>query len=118
MIATLRKFSLTGSALITDSGVAALLGPASELRSLSLAHCVLLSGAFLTQLHEHCHDSLTEIDLKDCKSIGNAGAAALCNFRGLTDLGLSHTARLSVLPLERLPLLRAVKGAFFLVAVA
>ena len=112
MIATLRKFSLIGSDSITDAAVAALLGPASELRSLTLRWCTQLSGAFLTQLHEHCHDSLTEIDLCDCDSIDNAGAAALCTFRGLTELGLSETAELSVLPLELLPLLRAVKGWF------
>ena len=112
MIATLRKFSLTGARRITDDGVAALLGPASELRSLSFISCTLLSGAFLTQLHEHCHDSLAEIDLSVCASIDNAGAAALCSFRGLTELDLSHAAHLSVLVLERLPLLRAVKTGF------
>ena len=99
---------------ITDAGVAAVLGEASELRSLTLERCTLLSGASLTQLHEHCHDSLTEIDLSHCQSIDNAGAAALCNLRGLTELGLSETEELSVLPLERLPLLRAVKYSFLL----
>ena len=112
MIATLRKLSLTGSHFITDAGVAALLGPASQLRSLTLAQCTQLSGAFLTQLHEHCHDVLSEIDLSGCESIDNAGAAALCSFRGLTELGLSEAAQLSALPLERLPLLRAVNSGF------
>ena len=112
MTATLRKFSLVGSRGITDAGVAHFLGPASQLRSLTLAQCALLSGSFLTQLHENCHGSLAEIDLRDCTLIDDAGAAALCNFRGLTDLGLSYTARVTVLPLERLPLLRAVKGSF------
>ena len=112
MTATLRKFSLTGSRDITDVGVAAVLGPASQLQSLTLSWCKLLSGAFLTQLHDHCHASLAEIDLSGCDSIDNAGAEALCSFRGLTELGLSHAAQLSVLPLERLPRLRAVKPCF------
>ena len=112
MIATLRKFSLIGARRITDAGVAAFLGPMSELRSLTLIRCVGLSGAFLTQLHEYCHDSLSEIDLRGCSSIDNAGAAALWSFGGLTALGLSHAAQLSLLPRERLPLLRAVKGSF------
>ena len=112
MIATLRKFSLAASFGITDAGVAAFLGPMSELRSLTVERCARLSGAFLAQLHEHCHDSLAEIDLSQCNSIDNAGAVALCNFRSLTELGLSSGEQLSLLPLERLPLLRAVKGWF------
>ena len=112
MIATLRKFSLTGSDSITDAGVAAVLGPSSEMRSLTLRDCRLLSGAFLTQLHENCHDSLSEIDLSECSSIDNAGAAALCSLRGLTELDLSEAPQLSVLPLERLPPLRAVNSNF------
>ena len=52
MIATLRKLSLTFACRITDSGVAAFLGPASELRSLTLQLSARLSGAFLTQLHD------------------------------------------------------------------
>ena len=112
MIATLRKFTLIGSYDITDDGVAAVLGSASELRSLTLTQCTRLSGAFLTQLHEHCHDSLAEIDLNSCTSIDNAGAAALSSFRGLTELGLSDAVHLSVLPLECLPRLCAVKIGF------
>ena len=112
MIATLRKFSLTGSGHITDAGVAAVLSPASQLRSLSLTQCTLLTGAFLNQLHENCHDSLAEIDLSNCDSIDNAGAAALCSLRGLTELGLSFAPQLSVLPLERLTTLRAVRSGF------
>ena len=112
MIATLRKFSLSRSNDITDAGVAALLGPAPELRSLSLTHCALLSGAFLTELDEQCDDSLAEIDLCRCRSIDHAGAAALCSFRGLAELGLSQATHLSVLPLELLPRLRTVKWGF------
>ena len=81
MIATLRPFSLFGGHRITDAGVADLLGAASELRSLSLRACRLLSGAFLTQLHEHCHVTLSDLDLSGCESIDNAGAAVIAATR-------------------------------------